>query len=259
MLLYKYLSSDALNLFEDSKFKLSDVSLLNDPFEFQPKLKPLTEYRLNEILSNELFKKNLINFFSKYGNRETIVENLRRNKKEFIIKFNNNLYDVFKSATAQHAFLSCFTDVNTTSNNEILLWSHYAEKSKGLRIKIDSEIFFNTKLKHYKVKYSKDRFEIDFTLLFTNKDRFSTELHKAAITKSKVWKYENEYRILIKKPECEKIDINLNGIISVDFGINNNQQYKVIQIFKSKNFSNIKFRQAKLDKKKYMIFYEALI
>jgi hypothetical protein len=83
---------------------------------------------------------------------------------------------------------------------EPLLWSHYADKHKGVALGFEISNF-----NIFDVKYDQNpiRKQIELTNdLGTNKNLFL----ELAQTKYKKWDYEEESRILIKLKNCTKID-----------------------------------------------------
>ncbi len=101
---------------------------------------------------------------------------------------------------------------------EPLLWSHYADKHKG--IALGFEIY---NLNVFDVVYNPNPIRVQINLtndLITNKNLF-LELAKIKYIK---WEYEEESRILIKLSDCTKID----GHFFIGFG--NNLKVKEIRL-----------------------------
>lgn len=78
------------------------------------------------------------------------------------------------------------------NNNNILLWSHYANSHAGICIefKVDEEFFGHAS----KITYSDDYPKVDYlkNIIFDK-----NQADKAILTKSKLWQYEEEYRIIL--------------------------------------------------------------
>lgn len=87
----------------------------------------------------------------------------------------------------------------TTSNDNILMWAHYADSNKGICLEFD---YSDKKSLSYieKVIYSE---KYPTANLFKDFDRAGEELRKACITKEKKWEYEEEYRMIhSEKAKC---------------------------------------------------------
>lgn len=83
-----------------------------------------------------------------------------------------------------------------------LMWAHYADSHKGFCIEFDcSEEIGKNNLPLFPVLYSKDMVKMPWKCCLkpegTKDPEFSARLIKAALTKDDVWKYENEWRILL--------------------------------------------------------------
>lgn len=113
--------------------------------------------------------------------------------KRYKFKKRQHYNQIYKSIVKEWGLL-CF------SNNwhETLLWSHYADKHNGITLGFqisDYDIL--------EVEYSSDPKRQSFKLsknLYANKRKFVN----LAKIKYKKWKYEQEYRILIKLKNCKK-------------------------------------------------------
>lgn len=94
--------------------------------------------------------------------------------------------------------------------NEPILWSHYADKHKG--IAIGFETLQDTVLK---VDYNPDpiRKQIGLTSDSRTNEKLFLDLAKV---KYKKWEYENEYRILVKLKDC--LPPTTDGLRFLKFG-----------------------------------------
>lgn len=94
--------------------------------------------------------------------------------------------------------------------SETLLWSHYADKHKG--IAIGFEILQDAVLK---VDYNPDpiRKQIGLTSGSKTNEKLFLDLAKV---KYKKWEYENEYRILVKLKDC--LPPTADGLRFLEFG-----------------------------------------
>lgn len=145
----------------------------------------------------------------------------------------------------------------TIKNNNTLMWSHYADKHKGICIEYDIEkIYDKDNLIINKVNYKMP--------IITNKSIADNEileidninrLIELFSIKSDEWKYEKEYRILYYDKEKRKDGILIDcPIKSICFGTETLEDDKklICEIIKNKKGNQIKFKEAKFDKEKLL-------
>jgi len=140
-----------------------------------------------------------------------------------------------------HLGCSCFSE----SNNNILLWSHYGDKHKGMCLEFDTA--WNLFSKAFKVNYSAEFPKWDATKMifdFTPRDG-SKDIFLPMLTKSKLWEYEQEWRIFHKKAMTTE-DYKPKYLKSIYFGIMTHEndiqtvrdicktKYKHVNLFKAK-------------------------
>ena len=83
--------------------------------------------------------------------------------------------------------------------NNPLLWSHYADKHKGIALQF--EVSDDVAVP---VTYRKSRMRLDMTKVL-KKEQFSAEYaEKLAATKSSHWAYEEEVRVPVDLAECDR-------------------------------------------------------
>ena len=121
-----------------------------------------------------------------------------------------------------HIGVLCYSE----SINDPVMWSHYAEKHRGLALGFD---FSESKQQPRKLHYNKNRPILDFTLLNAhNQNSPNTALDRVIedgfMTKAPSWKYEMEYRQFIKLDACTIIgrnyfqNIPINALTKVVIG-----------------------------------------
>ena len=94
--------------------------------------------------------------------------------------------------------LICFS----SARNKLLMWSHYADRHKGLVIGFDTKCLaekWKNKDDFMKVEYKQKRMHILFSDIHSNEEAKAKELIK---NKFKGWKYESEFRVIINLSEC---------------------------------------------------------
>ena len=139
--------------------------------------------------------------FTKYLNQKKVIDDQTYKSITEKLARIENLNRSIRNKTSKFFGVSCFS----TSKSEILMWSHYADKHRGFVIEYDLRSFIT---RHpitpfiTPVVYSKNR-TISEIFLKNDivKDTLSSEMIgediiKGLITKSKIWSYEKEWRII---------------------------------------------------------------
>jgi len=105
-------------------------------------------------------------------------------------------FAAFKTWAANNFGILCFT----RRWKNPLMWSHYAEKHRGvvLEFEIDEEALI-------KVRYTRKRISFDLSKVALADGFSSDDAELLARTKSHHWSYEREYRVAVKLKECTKI------------------------------------------------------
>jgi hypothetical protein len=99
----------------------------------------------------------------------------------------------------------------TESNDNFLMWSHYAESHKGVAIGFDaSHPFFTTGLDFHQVEYSPRRTSLTskhgmlrLAGHFHQRSRYSDLPVRLFLRKASEWAYEKEWRMIRKLEECD--------------------------------------------------------
>lgn len=143
----------------------------------------------------------------------------------------------------------------TTKKDNTLMWSHYADKHRGICIEYDiGKIYEKDNLIINKVNYNMP--------IITNKSIADNEileidninrLIELFSIKSEDWKYEKEYRILYYDKERKKDGILIDcPIKSICFGTETSEDDKKLirKIIKNKKGNKIEFKEAKFKQDK---------
>lgn len=114
--------------------------------------------------------------------------------------------------------------------NNILMWSHYADKHKGFCVGIDEAPFIKAGLLH-KVKYSDIDSNIKNDILSSDFKGSTSKLYSTFMThKHKDWEYEKEYRLIIhaenEKESGETLEVGEHRFKEIYFGCNMPQKHK---------------------------------
>jgi hypothetical protein len=184
--LFRYFPPAASGIFHEKKLWFSAPLDFNDPFEALPRYDEFTkrfikDYRQKEYVFlgvdiGQNYKK-----FCKYYkeiDKKALDACLQKGPREVQKRFGEE----FK--------LVCFT----TSEMNILMWSHYASSHTGfvLRFCVNDDPFWHSLVK---VTYSSKRLHVGEG---ADQEQFMFA------TKSDEWKYENEYRMI---QEVSKLDV----------------------------------------------------
>lgn len=143
----------------------------------------------------------------------------------------------------------------TTKKDNTLMWSHYADKHRGICIEYDiGKIYEKDNLIINKVNYNMP--------IITHKSIVDNEtleidninrLIELFSLKSNEWKYEKEYRILYYDKERKKDGILIDcPIKSICFGTETSEDDKnlIYEIVKNKKGNKIEFKEAKFKQDK---------
>lgn len=154
----------------------------------------------------------------------------------------------------------------TTKKDNTLMWSHYADKHRGICIEYDiGKIYEKDNLIINKVNYHMPIItnKVNYSMpIITNKSIADNEileidninrLIELFYTKSEEWKYKKEYRILYYDKERKKDGILIDcPIKSICFGTETSEDDKnlIYEIVKNKKGNQIEFKEAKFKQDK---------
>ena len=196
--LYKYykFSSNNKNNLEKSVIWLSYPEKFNDPYDCA-----LTYSSLD--LLNHFFSKepdDIDNLLKNYNlpddertvMRERMVEFSRISIKKSTEEIDLALIDLTKKTT----IISCFSE----KKDSIIMWSHYADNHKGFCVEYNFKSLPYSDwitLLLYPVIYQDEL--LDVTEYMKKKNEYTNNLFsvRAAITKSKKWEHEKEWRMVM--------------------------------------------------------------
>ncbi|WP_346678835.1 DUF2971 domain-containing protein [uncultured Brachyspira sp.] len=143
----------------------------------------------------------------------------------------------------------------TTKKDNTLMWSHYADKHRGICIEYDiGKIYEKDNLIINKVNY---KMPIITHKSIVDKETLEIDNIKRLIElfsiKSNEWKYEKEYRILYYDKERKKDGVLIDcPIKSICFGTETSEDDKKLirKIIKNKKGNKIEFKEAKFKQDK---------
>ncbi|WP_399632669.1 DUF2971 domain-containing protein [Sporosarcina sp. SG10008] len=189
---------------------------------------------LGDMLGNTLKQEENTNLKSKIN---YIIEKTYDVYEDYI----KSLNDIYQSTI----YTACFSE----TNDNILMWSHYAQYHKGICIEYDfSNIDYTSRtlLTLSPVKYTNELFDMNNYPNRTPIDR----IQLAALSKFECWKYENEWRLISFLKEEQKF--KLDKPTAVIFGTKTSKEDKA-WISDLCAERDIPIKQANLDRTEYKL------
>jgi hypothetical protein len=282
MILCRYFDEYGINLLRRLKLKVNIPSSFNDPFENSAyiegkeiKYEDIEQYLRSPATLDRWYQK----YRNKFGgrNRREFEQNVQsKNWNEVYNKIKTTLPEGLKETLENFSDefnricrVLCFSDLSTIKpHEEILMWSHYANKHTGLRVSFDINKFNFKSKGPDKILYQDNRIGLPINKIASLHPDIFEEFSRALVVKSNAWAYECEYRWFIHIKEClsekigeKKLDfvaITPESIQRVDIGVRSSPQFKqeVINLLKHKQFLHVDLRIATIDEKKFKLNYE---
>ena len=311
MRLFKYLHPDRINVLQNTSIRFTQPQYLNDPFEQLPFISSITtperfdsiietlrqklssHATLNQLDENDLYEiirplplneserlkiihifKQLPDFFNAYGSEILDdSENLNQLREVLCNPISPTTYSQqIKALLNQWVGLLCLTQ----SNDNLLMWSHYADGGKGYVIEFDPlhPFFKNSgylikKLDWLqKVKYPSKRPAL---VLFDRKRGMLDYLSSTIfLTKNRDWKYEKEIRLIRNLKEAYECVLHPtfgpiylfrfdpSAILRVYLGVNvtPESEAKIVTILKEERYAHVELYKATLNPKEYTLDFE---
>jgi Protein of unknown function (DUF2971). len=226
--LYRFKSVDekSLDALKKDQCYVSPPQLFNDPFDsifllkqdkFMKLFDNYTPKELAIIFKIWIFDKNISKLYEKMIGKKAVesirtminktdekfLDTLDSNLKNYLLDIINNIGGMLRNYC-----IACFCG----KLNSTLMWSHYANNHKGFALEYDlsNYKFYNDdnfSISIYPVIYSRKQYTAnDVALSFVirsmgidAKNPDITCFMKCALHKSSIWKYENEWRMLVLK------------------------------------------------------------
>lgn len=232
--IYKYAGVDSAKIIlKDSTLKFNPHTAFNDPFDCQFDVNLDSTYEDIFTLLSVLFLGKLSFKEIEYAAREVYENPLK--KYDFAVNYLKN--SIKKSG------LCCFSK----NSDNILMWSHYADKHSGLCLKFD-------------ILEDLECFSVPITV--TYQDQFpcinvikeTGNILLPLITKSKFWEYEEEVRVY-KSNGADTPAFEKAALKEIIFGCNADRKHiqEIRAIVQEKNYPNVTFKQAKIKKGYYAL------
>jgi len=284
MLLHRYFGSHAFETLKEAKLKTSRISSFNDPFEF---MYVYTSSMTCEQAERYIHSRGNDHQFLSWVKQQLPIiaeAEIRNHLKKFTpstiaemaANFGKNCelsFERRREIIDQELRALCFSDsAKMDMLDEILLWSHYANRHKGIRVGFEFPAVDKPAFQISEILYQKNRVVVDFSFE-AQFEAVQDALYKSASTKSIAWEYEHEVRLFIKTESCEPREIKTETSVvlehflpfdpswvkSVDFGAlyPTDEVLKVVNFLKS-NHPHVICKKADFHKKEYALEYKAI-
>lgn len=207
-IIYKYCPLNTAELIiKSNSIKFSDPASFNDPFDCDV---DLLEFKLPNKLDEHIIREIEIikNKFQHHSGFSDLIK-----EEDFIEK----MYRGGQIEKVKSARVSCFSLIN----NNVLMWSHYADKHKGICLEFDSDLtsYGFTNLLEDDITVGPVGYTEYERINYLSSDR-RFAVCKLFLCKFNTWSYEKEYRLITlnRKPELQKFKNSY--LKSVYFGLN---------------------------------------
>jgi DUF2971 family protein len=227
MLLHRYFGSHAFETLKEAKLKTSRLSSFNDPFEFM--------YVYAASMTFEQAKRYILSkckdpaFLSWVKQKLPMATEIQIQNHMMLLppdKIADVAANFGKKCELSYARRReiideelravCFSNSEKVEIlDEILLWSHYANKHEGMRIGFEFPNEANAAFEITEITYQKERVKVDFSFE-AQFEALEKAFSESAITKSLAWKYEWEVRLFTKTGCCEPREIKTKTLTMLE-------------------------------------------
>ena len=234
-ILYKYYCIDtALKVLKNHSIKFSFHKEFNDPFDCAVNL-------IGTVSKDDIYK---------YVRKQVNSEAESKALAEVFMADSGKFSDIVKEAychEAENLGIFCMS----AKNDEILMWSHYAESHTGVCLQFDILNDLTTFLFPKKVEYGQDYPHLNYIKAHNEDD---PEIHKCLWYKFSTWAYEEEYRII--RPEGSGlIEFEKEALTGIIFGCecSEGDKKKIQEIVKEQQYPNVEFMVAQKNATAYKL------
>lgn len=150
--------------------------------------------------------------------------------------------------------ITCFSNI---FNND-LMWSHYADKHKGIVLKFKKDLNGTLAPNLLPVKYFRKYPIIDIDNI--PKEQLISIIYQVICSKKKDWKYEMEWRAV--NTGNNKLQFyNKSELVGIIFGLKTNEETKkeIYELINNSGYVNIDFKEAEFDNIKLKVRFKKYI
>ncbi len=234
MVIYKFfrINEYLYDLLISNQLYFSSIRQFNDPYDSMFSLENVDEEMISAFYSRS-------EKVSEEG-REKILSAYRKNPTEF----SDTLINPFR-LWLSHFGICSFSKIK----DNILMWSHYADKHRGVCLGFDHDILIKAFNQYDNVEYKNE------LIKFSLKDAEKL-ISKTLLTKSEDWQYEEEYRFFLES--SRHAFFPLEALVEINFGVNCSIRNKmsIAYLANQLHYDKCNFYQSIIDKNKYLVDYE---
>lgn len=209
------------------------------------------------------------------GNKEDLEYVQRGLTDELKLRYNTEMFNERAQFVEIDFLMLCMSEARDESDpsvvrDESLMWAHYAEKGKGLRIELELDEPFSQNF--FRVNYADEVPTCDLANSPSVNNRAHKKLvceflDKRAMTKSRAWSYEHEVRLVrigkdprVKhKGKLAYLELDPRIVKRVDFGPHcfkdEHAFLREVDRLKESGYGHVEFRLARMDPKTYGFRY----
>ncbi|MDY0201022.1 MAG: DUF2971 domain-containing protein [Tenuifilaceae bacterium] len=307
MKVFKYLIPDRIDVLENMSIRFTQAKYLNDPFESLPFISKL----MSDVASSALYSKSINPVIDEIGDRKLSINDIpkefRNQIPQEIVEYISSIsikqglglipgihpeiltkkllsskaeeVKINYSEKMKESWSNFFGILSLTQSNEnITMWSHYAQNHEGFVIEFDpNHEFFNKKRSENdslgylrEVKYTDKRPSIELVNSLESESELIEYIASHILyTKSIHWSDERELRLIYNLknsdnkllPNGQEIylfSLPPKAIINIFIGVNARSELieKIESLIKLKEFTHVHIKQGKLDLKEYKIKFK---
>lgn len=304
MKVYKYLSPERIDVLENLSIRFTQAKYLNDPFESLPFISRL----MSEAESAAFYRSSIDPIIDEIGDRKLTINDIPEEYRDQIPKeiidyistltikqglelipgvHPKTLTKMLLSSTAEEMKINFSEKLKeswnkyfgilslTQTNDNITMWSHYAQNHEGFVIELDPDNEFFDKRRNdndclgylREVKYTDERPNIELVSFQKPEEEFIEYVASQILyTKSQHWFSEKELRLVynLKNPDKQifangqqvyLFRLPPNAIKGIFIGVNAIRSTidKIEKIMQAKEFSHVQLNFGQLDLKDYRI------
>lgn len=239
MPIYKYVSSERIDIIKNAHIRFTQPAAFNDPFESFPYFKTIApekdvddflhthkwdekevEKMLEESWEKQLQKYPIINI--PFNLVKVHLKAMMEGSKPFITDLFKGFMSMQEPFYRKMALSALMQGINketgmlclTEKRDNLLMWAHYSSNHTGFVIEFnENHTFFDQRTKENeirghlkKVRYSLKRPEVTlFDQSLSNQKNIDKWMRNIFWVKSKHWKYEQEWRMTYTLRDCQKM------------------------------------------------------
>ncbi len=248
-ILYKYRDwneSYHQRLLTENELFLASAGQFNDPFDVSLPYR----YREEDMTPENIFQKLYLMAKEKYPEYSEEMLHQMCYERQQSGAFENGQYWRENREGFKERMHAIFGIVSlTTKNDNLLMWSHYANSHKGFCIGLDSELVFHAVGGTITPVFYDETFpEIP---LFGNP---VADMVQILATKSTHWEYEDEYRLMKTYAAKTAIVLPDEAFKEIILGLNMSEEYavEITQLVKVK-FPNMKIYQSQMNEDEFKL------